>query len=89
MTLIETLVKLRDDLKLWVTNNLNNKANKTHSHSIKDVTNLQSALDSKYVRPEGGISSVDLADKINNSISAADDHVINTDIHITTAERNT
>ena len=27
MTILETLIKLRDDLKLWVTNNLKTKAN--------------------------------------------------------------
>jgi hypothetical protein len=27
MTILETFIKLRDDLKLWVTNNLNMKAN--------------------------------------------------------------
>ncbi len=26
MTILETFIKLRDDLKLWVTNNLNTKA---------------------------------------------------------------
>ena len=27
MTILETFIKLRDDLKTWVTNNLNQKAN--------------------------------------------------------------
>ena len=27
MTILETFIKLRDDIKLWVTNNLNTKAN--------------------------------------------------------------
>lgn len=27
MTILETFIKLRDDLKIWVTNNLNQKAN--------------------------------------------------------------
>ena len=27
MTILETFIKLRDDLKLWVTNNLKEKAN--------------------------------------------------------------
>ena len=32
MTILETFIKLRDDLKLWVTNNLKTKADKDHIH---------------------------------------------------------
>ena len=42
MTILETFIKLRDDLKLWVTNNLKLKSDINHSH-----TDLQEQLDQK------------------------------------------
>ena len=38
MTILETLIRLRDDLKLWVTNNLNKKA---------DITDVNDAVAQK------------------------------------------
>lgn len=38
MTILETFIQLRDDLKLWVTNNLKTKANISHNHTISDFT---------------------------------------------------
>lgn len=39
MTIIEALVQLRDDLKLWVTNNLRTKANKATTLEGYNITN--------------------------------------------------
>lgn len=51
MTILETFIKLRDDLKTWVTNNLNQKANisyvdeKFDSIQEFDPTDIQKAID--------------------------------------------
>jgi len=51
MTILETFIKLRDDLKTWVTNNLNQKANisyvdeKFGSIQEFDPTDIQKAID--------------------------------------------
>lgn len=44
MTILETFIKLRDDLKLWVTNNLKEKAN--ISYVDNKVTNIDFPVDS-------------------------------------------
>lgn len=41
MTILETFIKLRDDLKLWVTNNLNTKAN---SSDVEDALEQKSQV---------------------------------------------
>ena len=38
MTILETFIKLRDDLKLWVTNNLKEKADITYVDSLELIT---------------------------------------------------
>ena len=43
MTILETFIKLRDDLKLWVTNNLKTKANISHTHD--DVYYTKTEID--------------------------------------------
>lgn len=51
MTILETFIRLRDDLKAWVTNNLNQKANisyvdeKFNSITEFDPTEIQKAID--------------------------------------------
>lgn len=35
MTILETFIQLRDDLKIWVTNNLNTKADKTKVEEVE------------------------------------------------------
>lgn len=44
MTILETFIKLRDDLKLWVTNNLKTKANISHSHTIGDIAEIDNLV---------------------------------------------
>ena len=43
----ESLATFIAEIKALVTNAVNGKANSTHTHSINDVTNLQSNLDAK------------------------------------------
>ena len=38
MTILETFIKLRDDLKLWVTNNLKTKADITYVDNLELIT---------------------------------------------------
>ena len=84
MTILETFIKLRDDLKLWVTNNLNQKANisyvdeKFNSISEFDPTEIQkaidanaAAIDTKYTKPETGIPESDLSVGVRNSLALA------------------
>lgn len=48
MNILEVIIKLRDDIKLWVTNNLvaisSQKADKKHRHSVEDVSKLYNEL---------------------------------------------
>lgn len=42
MTILETFIKLRDDLKLWATNNLKTKANISYvDESVAQKTRVQ------------------------------------------------
>lgn len=77
MNIIEALVQLRNDLKLWVTNNLRVKADKTYveemvaevkaDSSSKDAVVLlevQNNIDSKVDKEDGkGLSSNDFTDE--------------------------
>jgi hypothetical protein len=53
-----------------VTSGLAGKADTAHSHTIADVTNLQSALNTKYVLPAGGIPQSDLDEAISGKLDA-------------------
>lgn len=46
----ESLETLVDEIKLYVNNAVSTKANASHSHSISNVTNLQSTLDGKAAK---------------------------------------
>lgn len=66
MTILETFIKLRDDLKTWVTNNLNQKANisyvddKFAAVPEFDPTEIQAAIDTKVDKVDGmGLSTND------------------------------
>lgn len=61
MTILETFIKLRDDLKLWVTNNLNTKANISHGH--EDLQEQIGELDSK-------VGDISVADQISTALDA-------------------
>lgn len=64
MTIIEALIQLRDDLKLWVANNLrvtkeemDAKADIEHTHTVSDVDELQTALDTLQSEVSGKTST--------------------------------
>jgi hypothetical protein len=38
MTITEVLLKIRDDIKTWVTNNLRNKSDVGHDHTFSSLT---------------------------------------------------
>lgn len=65
MTILETFIKLRDDLKTWVTNNLNQKANisyvdeKFDSISEFDPTEIQKAIDANTAALDTKVDKVD------------------------------
>lgn len=65
MTILETFIKLRDDLKTWVTNNLNQKANisyvdeKFDSISEFDPTEIQEAIDANTAAIDTKVDKVD------------------------------
>ena len=44
---LESLTTFIDEIKAYVTNAISGKANSSHTHSISNVTNLQSSLDAK------------------------------------------
>lgn len=49
MTILETFIKLRDDLKLWVTNNLNQKANISYVDEKFEEVDLSEYATQEYV----------------------------------------
>ena len=51
---------------------ISGKANTSHTHSISNITNLQSELDSKYEKPSTGIPKTDLASSVQTSLDKAD-----------------
>lgn len=65
MTILETFIKLRDDIKAWVTNNLNQKANisyvdeKFESISEFDPTEIQEAIDANTAAIDSKVDKVD------------------------------
>lgn len=65
MTILETFIKLRDDLKTWVTNNLNQKANisyvdeKFDSISEFDPTDIQNAINANTAAIDTKVDKVD------------------------------
>lgn len=65
MTILETFIKLRDDLKTWVTNNLNQKANisyvdeKFDSISEFDPTEIQEAIDANTAAIDTKVDKVE------------------------------
>jgi len=84
MTILETFIKLRDDIITWVTNNLNQKANisyvdeKFDSITEFDPTEIQeaidantAAIDTKYTKPETGIPESDLSVSVQTSLGKA------------------
>lgn len=86
MTILETFIKLRDDLKAWVTNNLNQKANisyvdeKFDSISEFDPTEIQNAInanttaiDTKVDKVEGkGLSTNDYTTVEKDKLAAVE-----------------
>lgn len=86
MTILETFIKLRDDLKTWVTNNLNQKANisyvdeKFDSISEFDPTEIQNAInanttaiDTKVDKVEGkGLSTNDYTTAEKDKLAAVE-----------------
>lgn len=57
MTILETFIKLRDDLKTWVTNNLNQKANISYvDEKFKEITipNATTEDNGKFLRVVNG-----------------------------------
>lgn len=65
MTILETFIKLRDDLKTWVTNNLNQKANisyvdeKFAAVPEFDPTEIQDAIDANATAIDTKVDKVD------------------------------
>lgn len=65
MTILETFIRLRDDLKIWVVNNLNQKANisyvdeKFDSISEFDPTEIQEAIDANTAAIDTKVDNVD------------------------------
>lgn len=54
----ESLATLIDEIKSYVDGVASTKANSSHSHSISNVTNLQSSLDSKQATITGGATTI-------------------------------
>lgn len=84
MTILETFIKLRDDIKTWVANNLRQKADisyvdeKFDSIAEFDPTEIQkaidantAAIDTKYTKPETGIPESDFSVGVQNSLVLA------------------
>ena len=88
MTILETFIKLRDDLKTWVTNNLNQKANisyvdeKFDSIPEFDPTDIQNAvnantaaIDTKVDKVEGkGLSTNDYTTAEKDKLATVEDY---------------
>ena len=81
MTILETFIKLRDDLKTWVTNNLNQKANisyvdeKFAAVPEFDPTELQAAIDTKVDKVEGkDLSTNDYTSAEKDKLATVDDY---------------
>ena len=72
MTIIETFVKLRDDIKEWVKNNLtelsNRKCDVDHSHSFEELSNVP---DSAFIVTATKTDSGYTMDKTMAEIEAA------------------
>ncbi len=54
----ESLETFVDEIKTYVNNAVDKKANTSHSHAISEVTNLQTSLDSKQATITGGASTI-------------------------------
>ena len=54
----ESLKTLIDEMKSYADNADSKKANASHSHSISEITNLQTSLDSKQASITGGASTI-------------------------------
>lgn len=64
-----------------VNNALNGKANSSHSHSISNITNLQSALDSKsetgHIHDDRYYTETEMDSKLNGKANSSHTHSIN------------
>ena len=84
MTILETFIKLRDDLKLWVTNNLNQKANisyvdeKFDSIQEFDPTDIQKAIDANTTAIDTKVDKVDGKGLSTNDYTTAEKDKLST-----------
>ena len=92
--LLEVLVKLRDDLKLWVTNNLQALKNEIDlksefSGDYEDLSNkpdINNMIETAIDPLEGVIETLQGQDTtLQNNINA---HIENDDIHVTLNDKN-
>lgn len=68
MTILETLIKLRDDLKLWATNNLKTKADKATTLAGYGITDAYTKLE---VESQITDLQMDLRDGLNSKANVA------------------
>lgn len=85
-----------------LTSGLATKADTAHTHSIAQVTSLQTTLDAKYVKPGSGIPQTDLASAVQAKLDRAEPdltglvpkttkvngHALSGDVTVTAADLN-
>ena len=86
MTILEVLIRLRDDLRLWVTNNLNQKVSISRKINGKPLSE-----DITLTANDIGAVTNDSVNTIQANLDVVDDklteHMDNSDIHITSEDK--
>lgn len=86
MTILEALIQLRDDIKTWVANNLNQKVSISRKINGKELS-ADITLTAEDIGADTSGSASAIQSNLDIVSTELTEHTNNSDIHFTAAER--